>query len=337
MDWFLAAPFIRSASDRWLAEFIPDPSGIFHSVPADYRHDRSRRATGARDWGDYFRHGNSTWQAAVRSGRPSGILTCFPQLPLAIGLRKRLSRHRIPLVAWTFNLGTLHTGIKRRLAMAGLAAVDTFIVHSRAEIAACSEWLQLPADRFEFVPLQRGLRSKTFTEDREHPFILSMGTAHRDYKLLFAVLGELGFPAVVVTGPHAVAGLTVPGNVALRSGLSIDECHALVQRARLNVVPVANQTTASGQVTLVDAMMYGRPTIATACPASVDYVEHGKDGWLVRPGDHDDMKAAIARLWDDEALRERIGETARNTVINRYSDAAIARVLGQVLRKYEAR
>jgi len=336
MDWFIAAPFIRSSSDRWLADFVPNPRGAFHSVPAGYLHDRSRSSTGLGDWADYFRHGAAAWRAARSSAKPSGILTCFPQLPLTIGLHKRLSRHKLPLIAWTFNLGSLPGGAKRKLAMAGLAAVDRFIVHSRAEIAACSDWLQLPEDRFEFVPLQRGLIDPTLAEDLEHPFVLSMGSAHRDYRLLFAVLSELGYPAVVVAGAHAVAGLEVPANVELRSGLTIEQCHALIQRARLSVIPVANQKTASGQVTLIDAMMYGRAAIATACPASVDYVTHNKDGWLVRANDHDDMKTSIQQLWEDAALRQALGAAARQTVVERFSDAAVGRVLGRVLQQHEA-
>ena len=335
MDWFIAAPFIRSPSNHWLTDFVPGQRGSFHSIPANYRHDRSRPATGLRDWVDYFQHGAAAWHATSSSGKPSGILTCFPQLPLTIGLHKRLSRHKPPLIAWTFNLGTLPGGAKRALAMAGLAVVNRFIVHSRAEIAACSEWLQLPTERFEFVPLQRGMRDITLAEDRDHPFVLSMGSAHRDYRLLFSVLAELGYPAVVVAGPHAVAGLSVPANVELRSGLTIEDCHKLLQRARLNVIPVANRKTASGQVTLIDAMMYARPTIATACPASVDYVEHGKDGWLVQVGDHDDMKTSIQRLWEDAPLRAGLGSAGRQTAVERFSDPAIGRVLGRILKQHE--
>ena len=97
------------------------------------------------------------------------------------------------MIAWTFNLGALPGGARRRLAIAGLSAVDRFIVHSRAEIETCSEWLELPPGRFEFVPLQRGMRELTVSEDRDRPFVLAMGSAHRDYRLLFAVLAELGY------------------------------------------------------------------------------------------------------------------------------------------------
>ena len=336
MDWYLAAPFIYDANDLWLTNFVPNATGRFHVIPAAYRHNRSRRMTGAGGWADYFQHGARVWRAARQVTGRSGILTCFPQLPLTIGLQKRLSRSDIPIVAWNFNVGTLYGGARLKLAQTAFAAVDRFIVHSRAEISTCSDWLGLPAERFKFVPLQRAVGDIEIAEDHHSPFILSMGSAHRDYRLLFAVLAELGLPAIVVAGPHAVRGLTVPPNVELKSGLSEAQCHALLQRARLNVIPVANQTTASGQVTLLDAMMSARPTIITSCPASVDYVVDGIDAMLVQHGDHDHLKAAIQRLWDDEALRASMGAAARTAAIDKFSDEAIGRAMGAVLREAAA-
>ena len=42
------------------------------------------------------------------------------------------------------------------------------------------------------------------------------------------------------------------------------------------------------------------------------HVRHGHDAWLVRAGEHDDIKA-IQRLWDDEPLRIAIGSAARHS------------------------
>lgn len=337
VDWYLAAPFIFDADDRWLTAYVPndDRRFVFHPVPATYRHDRSRKVTGLSAWGDYFGHAAAVWAAKGRTDHSSGVLTCFPQLSITVGLRKRISRTRTPIVAWNFNLGALYSGARRHLATFALSAVDRFIVHSRAEVNGYSEWLGLPAERFRFVPLQRATRPIAFEEDRETPFIVSMGSAQRDYRLLFAVLGELGYRTVVVAGPHAVAGLEVPNNVEVRSGLSAEQCYELVQRARISVIPVANRHTASGQVTLLDAMMYARPVIVTECPASVDYVRHGHDALLIQHGEHDDMKAAIKRLWEDDALRAALGQAARVTATEQFCDEAIGRVMGDVLKEVE--
>jgi len=153
-------------------------------------------------------------------------------------------------------------------------------------------------------------------------------------------LGELGYPAVIVCGPHAVAGLHVPPNVELRTGLTQQQCHDLLSQARVHVVSVDNMTTASGQVTLLDAMMMRCPTVATACPGTVDYVDDEVDALLVHPQEHEQLKVAISRLWEDSELRARLANRASRRMESSYSDEAVGQVMGEILdeveRKWEA-
>jgi glycosyltransferase involved in cell wall biosynthesis len=333
--WYVAVPWLRESSDSWrLTRFVPneDRALDFQVIPANYSLDRSRKITSVGAWREFMGHGGNAWRAVNRTPGPCGVITAFPQLPIAVALRKRLGRSNVPLVAWTFNLGQLYPGVRRLLSRAVLGAVDRFIVHSRAEIAAYSDWLGVSQERFQFVPFETPTRQIEFAEDTSDPFILSMGSAQRDYRLLFGVLSELRYAAVVVAAPHAVAGLSVPPNVKLLSGLTAQQCFELTQRARFNVIPVANQTTASGQVTLLDAMMFARPVIITSCPASVDYVTHGKDALLVQHGDPTDMKVAMQRMWEDETLRHDIGAAARRTAVEAFSEDVVGGVMGQILR-----
>lgn len=334
MDWILAAPFIENAGDRWLGAFVPGNHHVFHPLPAAYRHDRSRKNTSGRQWFDYFNHGGEAWSRALalrEQQKPAGVITVFPQLAITVGLRNRFAARRTPLLAWTFNLGRLRNGPKKSLARFGLAGVDRFIVHSRREVDSYSEWLQLPAERFQFVPLQRFVRVVEHLEDRTRPFVLAMGSAQRDYRLFFKVIAELGYRTVVVAGPAALEGLTIPANVTVLSNVDIQQCNVLTQQARVNVIPVANEITASGQVTLLDAMMYGRATVATRTVGTEDYAEAGKTALLVPPGDGDAMKRAIQELWEDTVLRNRLGAAARDYAQENFSDEAIGATMGKVL------
>lgn len=338
MHWLLSAPFIENpAVNTWLQPFVPGSRHTFQPVSASYQHDRSRRQTNATQWLDYYSHGAATWSASKQPPRDTGIITVFPQLPLIIGLHKRLSRRTTPLLAWTFNLGSTYGGAKKTLARFALHSVDCFIVHSRREIASYSEWLDLPPDRFRFVPLQRPVESINFAEDKARPFVLSMGSARRDYRLFFEVMANLAYPTVVVAGAQALEGLRIPGNVTVHHNLNITQCHELAQKARINVVPIDNATTASGQVTLIESMMYARPTIATQSIGTEDYVEDGKTALLVPAGDHDSMKLAIQSLWEDEQRRNDLGLAGRKYVEDYLSDAAAGRELALVLDELEDR
>jgi glycosyltransferase involved in cell wall biosynthesis len=329
--WILAAPFIAGPGDTWLDRFVPGSRHCFATVPATYAHDRSRRQTSVGQWRDYFVHANAAWRARRQAGHAVGIITVFPQLALAVGLRQRLSRQHTPVLAWTFNVGHLPGGMKGRLARAAMREVDRFVVHSRVEVAAYSDWLDVPPERFSYVPLQRPLRPIEFVEDEREPFLLAMGSARRDYRLFFDVVEALGYRTIVVAGAQALVGLRIPSNVSVRSGLDIAECHALAQRARINVVPIDNSDTASGQVTLIDSMMFARPTVATRSIGTEDYDNDGRTALLVPADDRQAMRDAIACLWDDPKRRAGIGAAARPFVAETRSDEATGIKLGSIL------
>ena len=330
MHWLIATPFSTSASDRWLGRFVEGGRHSFECIPADYVHDRSRPSTNRRQWADYLRHARAVMRALRRTPGRAGVISCFPQLPTMLGLLCRFRLRGPAIVAWSFNLGALPGGFRRHVSRFALRRVALFVVHSRAEIEECSRWLGLDPRRFVFVPLQAPQRETTLAEDTDAPFVLAMGTANRDYALLFDAVRELGLRTIVVAGPHAVAHLDKPANVELMSGLTQDQCYELLQRCRISVVPVANAQTASGQVTLIDSLVHGKATIVTDCPGSSDYVIDGVTALSVKVGDRAQMRDAIGRLWNDEALRGALSAAARQDVQDRFSDEAIGRALGSI-------
>lgn len=332
MRWIVAAPFIKQATDTWLAPFVRDSRHSFDVVPAKYDHDRSRQSTNASQWIEYLAHGRAAWAAAGNAPSDTGVITLFPQLAVTVGLHKSLSRKRLPVLAWTFNLGGIYCGgAKKTLARFALHKVDQFLVHSRREIESYSEWLDLPPEKFRFIPLQRPVMPILHAEDEDQPFVLSMGSAHRDYRLFFEVMADLAYPTIVVAGPSALAGLKIPSNVKILHKLNITQCHELAQKARINVVPIDNSSTASGQVTLLDSMMFARPTVATLSIGTEDYVDDGSTALLVKAGDRTAMKSAIQSLWDDKPQRESLGQAARKYVATSLSDEAAGRALKSVL------
>jgi glycosyltransferase involved in cell wall biosynthesis len=332
LDWIVATP---DRYDSWLEPFVPGGRHrlVIHPRPADDPnrwHKKSRGITTSGEWFGHWGYARAAWRRSR-----GGVITLFPQLATAVGLLKRLSGRAAPIVAWDFNLGQLYPGLKRTLARASLGRVDRFVAHSRRECARYAEWLGLPAERFRYVPLQCFAIPVTEAVETDRPFLLAMGSAQRDYKTLFEAVGPLNLRTVVVAAPRAVDGLDVPGCVEVRSGISIEECQSLAQRARLSVVPVANDATASGQVTVVQAMRMGRPVIATRCMGTEDYIESGQTGVLVPLGSAPELSRAIQELWDDEPLRRRLGANAQRHAAEHFSDEAAGKALGLILDELE--
>lgn len=287
-------------------------------------------------WVEVFQHASRTISVANRAAasNASGIITCFPQLAFAVALLAKLRGYRGPIVAYHFNVGHLPDGLRLRAIRWGLNRVDRFVVHSTAEISAYARWLNLPPDRFRFIRLQRAEMAAEYEEEIADPFILAMGSAGRDYRLLFAVMEGLPHKCIVVAGEHAIRGLPLPRNVEVRSGLSIVDCHKLLQRCRLSVTPLESRKTAAGQVTFLDAMMFGRPQIVTRCVGSSDYLEDGVTALMVAPGDEAAFRTAINKLWHDARLRAELGEAGRMRILSHHSDHVIAKELSHILDEW---
>jgi glycosyltransferase involved in cell wall biosynthesis len=70
--------------------------------------------------------------------------------------------------------------------------------------------------------------------------------------------------------------------------------------------------------TLLEAMSCGIPSIATDVKGSSELIEDGENGLLVPPGDPKRLAEAILRLLDDEELRKKLGDNAREYVVGNY-------------------
>ncbi|MEB3886880.1 glycosyltransferase family 4 protein [Lyngbya sp. CCY1209] len=331
MHWSVVAPFINDdfiANEQWLDDWVPGSKYDFTKIPRRdaFGNLNCSSSTSLSEW-------KAFWNQSVEAKKATlgGIITAFPQLAVTTGLQQRLSSRPIPVIAWSFNVGQCYPGLKQRMSRFALQKIDKFIVHSQQERKVLSQWLGLPQERFEFVPLNRPNISVTEEEETQKPFILAMGSANRDYRTLFQAVEKLKIRTIVVAGEHALSDLKIPPQVEVYSRIKIDECHRLAQKARLNIVPLHDTPVASGQITIIDAMLMKRAMISTKCVGSEDYVQHGKTGWFVQPNNVDDLTHSIEKLWSDSALRSQLAKAAGQYAERHFSDAVAGARLSQII------
>ena len=89
----------------------------------------------------------------------------------------------------------------------------------------------------------------------------------------------------------------------------------LLQDAEIVWIPsLANH----GQHVALEAMALGRAVIASDVPCLRDVILDGETGYLVPPGDVAQLARRTYSLIQDRALRERIGQAARQSVLQRF-------------------
>jgi colanic acid/amylovoran biosynthesis glycosyltransferase len=71
-------------------------------------------------------------------------------------------------------------------------------------------------------------------------------------------------------------------------------------------------------VVLMEAMAMGIPCVSTQITGIPELIRNGTDGLLVAPSDLDALVEALAKLMDDEALRERFSRSGRKRILQHY-------------------
>jgi len=82
----------------------------------------------------------------------------------------------------------------------------------------------------------------------------------------------------------------------------------------------------------LEAMAAGLPVVASDIGGGAELIENGKSGVLVPPAAVDPLAQAIDSLLADDALRRRMGEAARERIVERYTIEAMTR---QTVAVYE--
>ena len=83
---------------------------------------------------------------------------------------------------------------------------------------------------------------------------------------------------------------------------------------------------------VLEAMAMGKPIVATCVGGTVEAIEHGVSGLLVKPEDPRALSDAILRVLDDPVLARSLGAAARHRAVDSFS---IARILDRLEGLYD--
>ncbi len=104
------------------------------------------------------------------------------------------------------------------------------------------------------------------------------------------------------------------------------ELPALMKRTDMIVIP---SRTEGLPITLIEAMAYGRPIVATKVGGIPEVIRHGESGLLVEPTSPESLAAGIARLAADGALRDRFAREARRDFeVGGYGEESVVAATG---------
>lgn len=102
---------------------------------------------------------------------------------------------------------------------------------------------------------------------------------------------------------------------------TVDNVPDFMGQADMIIIPSRTEGLSN---TLLEAMATGLPCLVTNITANAEVIQHEYNGLLTPEENDQAMAQAILRLVDDQALREKLGKQARQTVIETYALDTVA-------------
>ncbi|SRR6266496_5962725 len=307
--------------DRWLWKYLPSNTDELDFVIATGVVDRFKK------WGKLITY----YPGFMRAGLEAFLKTRKTKYDLVVAwggqngftyalLRSLFGQMHPPLIILSFNLqGVLRHFLS--LARFGMRSVSRVVVFTPSEVEEYRQLLSLGPEAITycahgwFDPMRWYVpREVQKSDDMSHQngkFIFASGRSYRDYKTLARAVEGTEVSVKVSSRPFNLAGFSLPQNMESMGWLDFRVHQDYMYESSFYVVPLQSITFAGGDSSLLAAMSFGRAVVATRAPSTETYLEHGKTGLLVEPGDVEGMRQAILRLWQNPDEASKMGKEAR--------------------------
>ena len=295
-----------------------------------------------------------------------GHLRRHPAHPVTPGLPRALSGYDVVHAHQLWATPSRVAAATARLRRQPVAVTDHGLLGSRARPAEADRLV----DRFLTVseysaqvlgtPRERTTvvyggvdPSRFFPQERKRAGVLFVGrlTPHKGVDRLLRALPERAELTVVGTAGHdleppesgyagSLRELAAGRQVRFLGAVTDAELLDLYRSTSVMVLPSVEETCYGKRIrisellglSVLEAMACGAPVVASRIGGVREVVRHGETGFLVEPGDVDDLRRRIEEVLGDAPLARRLGDNAHQLVAERFTWDACAR---RCLQAYE--
>ncbi len=218
---------------------------------------------------------------------------------------------------------------KRAIMSFAMKGITLSALWSREQIPAHAKFLDMPEDRFIFLPFKANHSKGPRYDLPIGNFVFAGGNGKRDYRCLIEAVRDTGIPVVIsATDPNVRKQIEPLPNVIVL-GAPEPGFAQLQAASRFVVIPMTyTGIKGGGEANFCNAMWHGKPVIAADNIAASEYIRDGETGFVVASGDSQTLRQRILELWNDPEKVLTMGQAARRHVENNFThDAFIRRLL----------
>ncbi len=294
----------------------------------------------------------------IRTLRASAWLHGHPAHPLALGLPAALSHADVIHTHHMRSLPSRIAAVTGRARRVGVVVTDhglqgtswagllprlfhLFLTVSRYS----ADELGAPASRTRVI--YGGADPTRYAPDaavsRHGVLFVGRLTPHKGVDRLLEALPEGATARLVGTPGHdprpperdyplLLRNLARGKDVEFLETVSDDDLPRLYRAAEVFVLPSVERTCYGRDIrvsellglSVLEAMASGTPVVASAVGGVPEIVRHGETGFLVAPGDVSGLRERIAQLLSDQHLARRVGDNAREHVLEHFTWEKVA-------------
>ena len=148
----------------------------------------------------------------------------------------------------------------------------------------------------------------------------------RQITFVLAGNGELDKVQKIIKEHHLQDIVEVPG------WISGSEKEAYYKDSHFLILPSYNEQM---PMSILEAMSYGYPILASNVAGIPEMVEHGVNGLLFNPGDLDILDKYLRQLCDDESLRDTMGLNSKQLVLDKFETGLILEELVDIYKQIQ--
>lgn len=278
------------------------------------------------------------WQAVqlVKRNQADLLLTSQANITFWCAVLMKLQRVKVEHIALSFYLPKLPAGLGYWLAQWAYAAVNRFVVHSRAERQFYSESLGIAMGRFEMQHWsQPTLTAKPSKPLHPGEYVCVWSDPAHEHRSLLAAMAQLPDIPFALMLPHRPAiAFTTPSNVTIWAGLSTAQQMNLLQHSRFLVRPICQAYQPLDPTLLVAAMRLSKAFVIADLPNVSDYAFQHANAMLYQPANSKSLASAIRHLWMNVVDCEVLGKNGREFATSFCSKASARHYLRQLFIHY---
>lgn len=221
------------------------------------------------------------------------------------------------LLLYDFASSTLLSGnrVISSIARATLSRVDLVFCYNSSQMRV---WQSLFGKDVGIEHLDLGVDPIDLsTRATNEGYIFCGGRARRDLVTFCKTIDKVTEPVVIIvdrdplTGRYPVIPCLRRPNLSVLRTTSFSEFKKLLKSSTFVVIPLTRTRFVAGSAVCLNAMSFGKPVIGTRNPGLDDFIEDGVNGFLVSPGNSDELQSRMELLLTNSNLVKKMGENAR--------------------------